>query len=176
MLILYLYFTIHIYTPIKIVDTTYYINLSNPRELYFKTPTLMIDEFIDSKIKIKIQLENSFKNNIKNEKYYTLVIEKDKSLIVQITPEYIKDMDFENNSRENKYYYLVQEYSNQDELVFELKFSCDNKINMNEYCTFYLEYGDIHEKINDEFDSNNLKNKFFDKSIFITDYSSFNNK
>ena len=65
-------------------------------------------------------------------------------------------------------YYLVQEYKNQSELEYTINFTCSNKYNINKNIRIYLEYGDIHDKLNEK----RLENKFFDKEIFITDLSS----
>ena len=144
-------------------------NQSNP--VYFNIPFLIIDEYITLKLSIKLELTRTFKNNIKNGSYYTIIIEKDKSIEVSSIPEYVKDNDLEDKRRNNYYYYLVQEYSGQNELDFEFLFSCSDKINLNKKCIIYILYGDVHEKIiNQEYNEVSFKNKFFEDEFFITNF------
>lgn len=107
------------------------------------------------------------KNKFKNNKitHYTLVVEKDKSITVNMSPEYVEDNDKEYSKRNDKYYYFVQEYDNQNSLKFKLIFSSTNKININPECKIYFEYGDIHN-------NKSLKNELTIEPFFITNLSS----
>ena len=170
--ILILIFTYYIFkfesTEINDDDKKFYMVYSNPPTTYnFKTPSLMLDKFFNSEFDFEIKIGEISKNKFKNNKitHYTLVVEKDKSITVNMSPEYVEDNDKEYSKRNDKYYYFVQEYDNQNSLKFKLIFSSTNKININPECKIYFEYGDIH-------DNKNLKNKLTTEPFFITNLSS----
>ena len=167
----FIYYKYYEYVPINLKEIKYSMEfIKPPLNYYFRTPELMLDEIFSTKLFFKIELNQTFKNNIKNTDdgfYYTLVIEKDKLINVNIPPEYTEDSN-EMKERNIDKYYLVQEYKNQSELEYTINFTCSNKYNINKNIRIYLEYGDIHDKKKKK----RLENKFFDKEIFITDLSS----
>ena len=72
-------------------------------------------------ITVHMNLESQDKTN-----YYTLVIEKDKSIEVNIDPEDIDEKeDKEYSNRNEQYYYFVQEYVGQNSLKFNIISECN---------------------------------------------------
>lgn len=172
LIIFFICFVIYKFIPIKLLD--YSCNmyfLDNDYQINFSTPSLMLDETFTTTLRFEVELYDYFKYNIKNVTkngipFYTLVVEKDKSISVEVFSEYLNDeTDIQSKSRGKNYYFLVQEYKNQNKLEFTLNFSSNNLININDSCKIYLEYGDIHDRIDDSFV---CKNKFFDKNFFVT--------
>ncbi len=132
-----------------------------------KPPSLMLGTSFTTKLSIEVELgkfmQNKFNKKDKTN-YYTLVIEKDKSIAVNIDPEDIDEKeDKEYSNRNEQYYYFVQEYVGQNSLKFNINFEGFNKININKTCKIYLEYGDVHEDNNGKF-----RNEFFNEKFFVT--------
>ena len=153
-------------------NAKYYVYYFKSLERYlFETPSLMLDTSFTTKLSIEVELGNFIQNKLnKKDKtnYYTLVIEKDKSIDVYIDPEDIDEKeDQEYSNRNDQYYYFVQEYVGQNTLKFNINFKGFNKVNINKTCKIYLEYGDIHDNNNKKF-----RNEFFNKEFFVTDLSS----
>ena len=130
----------------------------------------MLDMSFTARLSIEVELGEFIQNNLKNDKtnYYTLVIEKDKSIDVNMDPEDIDEKeDKEYSNRNEQYYYFVQEYVGQDILQFNINFKGFNKVNINKNCKMYLESGDIHNN-----SYGNFRNEFFNEEFFVTDLSS----
>lgn len=167
-----IYYVLKIYVSITVLERSYQMYYSNPHKSYlFETSTLMLDESFTSKLSFEIELGQFIKNKLnKKDKpnYFTLVIEKDKSIDVNIDPEDIdENEDMEYSGRNEPYYYFVQEYTGQNTLQFNINFKGFNKLNINKNCKIYLEYGDIHENNTQKF-----RNEFFNEEFFVTDLSS----
>lgn len=149
----------------------YYVYYLNSHKRYlFKTPSLMLDTCFTAKLSIEVELGKFIQNKLKNDKtnYYTLVIEKDKSIEVNIDPEDIDEKeDQEYSNRNEQYYYFVQEYTGQNTLKFNINFKGFNKLNINKNCKIYLESGDIHNN-----STSNFRNEFFNEEFFVTDLNS----
>ena len=169
-IVIYLiYYARKIYVSIN-YNAKYYAYYSDSLKTYlFETPSLMLDMSFTAKLSIEVKLGEFIQNNLKNNKsnYYTLVIEKDKSINVNMDPEDIDEKeDNEYSNRNEQYYYFVQEYTGQDILQFNINFTGYNKININKNCKIYLESGDVHNNFG------NFRNEFFNEDFFVTDLSS----
>lgn len=170
-LVIYLiYYARKIYVSIN-YNAKYYAYYSDSLKTYlFETPSLMLDMSFTTRLSIEVKLGKFIQNNLKNDKsnYYTLVIEKDKSINVNMDPEDTdEEEDKEYSNRNEQYYYFVQEYTGQDILQFNINFIGYNKVNINKNCKIYLESGDIHNN-----GSGNFRNEFFNEDFFVTDLSS----
>lgn len=170
-IVIYLiYYARKIYVSIN-YNAKYYAYYSDSLKTYlFETPSLMLDMSFTARLSIEVELGEFIQNNLKNDKtnYYTLVIEKDKSIDVNMDPEDIDEKeDKEYSNRNEQYYYFVQEYVGQDILQFNINFKGFNKVNINKNCKMYLESGDIHNN-----SYGNFRNEFFNEEFFVTDLSS----
>lgn len=171
-IIIYLiYYAKKIYVSIDYKAKYYVYHFNSLRRYLFKAPSLMLDTSFTTKLSIEVELGKFMQNKLnKKDKtnYYTLVIEKDKSIEVNIDPEDIDEKeDKEYSNRNEQYYYFVQEYVGQNTLEFNINFKGFNKKNINKTCKIYLEYGDVHEN-NDGY----FRNEFFNEDFFMTDLSS----
>lgn len=166
-----IYYAKKIYVSINYRAKYYVYYLNSLKKYLFETPSLMLDTSFTTKLSIEVELGKFMQNKLnKKDKtnYYTLVIEKDKSIEVNIDPEDIDEKeDKEYSNRNEQYYYFVQEYVGQNSLKFNINFKGFNKININKTCKIYLEYGDVHENNNGKF-----RNEFFNEEFFVTELSS----
>lgn len=169
--IILIYYAKKKYVSIKYRAKYYVYFLNSTKSYLFETPSLMLDNSFTTKLSIVVELGEFIQNNLNKKdrtNFYTLVIEKDKSIDINIDPEDIDEKeDKEYSTRNDQYYYFVQEYTGQKTLQFNINFKGFNKVNINKNCKMYLEYGDIHEN-----NCGNFRNEFFNKEFFITDLSS----